>query len=124
MQNPYEPPTKTTKRSPKPQFHYKTAEAAVNLWDEFRAFLTKYLIASEMLRSGQWQPAEASLFPDGCYPPALPFTGSPAPRRPPVPPTRRLVYEDKNLVARGPIPVVEPPVSVWLDEPRARGHPV
>ena len=123
MQNPYEPPTRTTKRSTKPHFHYKSAEAGADLWAEFREFVNQYMIASEILRSGQRLPAEASLFPQGCYPPALSFVGSPAPLRPPVPPTRRLVYEGKKVVEREPIIVIEPPVRIWFDEPLARGHP-
>jgi hypothetical protein len=67
--------------------------------------------------------AEANLFPTGCYPPALAFTGSPAPRRPPAPPTRPLRLEEKKVIERGPIPVVALPVRIWLVEPRARGHP-
>ena len=123
MQNPYEPPTKTTKHSPKPRFHYKTAEAGAGLWSEFREFVNVYLIASEMLRSGRRLPKAASFFPQGCYPPALPFIGSPAPRRPPPPPTRGLEYEGKNLVSRGPILVVEPPVRIWGLPPQVRGDP-
>ena len=124
MQNPLEPPTKMTKRSPKPGFHYKSAEVGADLWAEFNEFVDRYMIASEILRSGKCLPAEASLFPQGCYPPALPFLGSPSPSRSPAPPTRRLVYKGKKVVERGPILVVEPPVRIWFDEPRTRGHPV
>ena len=123
MQNPYVPPTKTTKRSPKPGFHYKTAVAGAKLWAEREVFMTQYLVASEILRSGKCRQAEAILFPQGCYPPALPFLGSLISPRPPVPPTRRLVYKGKRVVEWGPILVVEPPVAIWFEEPRARGHP-
>ena len=123
-QNPYEPPTRTTKRSPKPVFHYTSAEAGRGLWAERGVFMAQYVLASELLRTGKCLPAEAGLFPQGCYPAALPFTGDPAPRRPPAPPTRRLVYEGTAVIGRGPILMVEPPVRIWFDEPRARGHPV
>ena len=122
-QNPFVPPTKTPKRSPKPLFHVKSREARDELRDELKDFLTHYIEASDALRSGRRVPPEASLFPAGCYPPALAFTGSPAPRRPPAPPTRWLLLEQKEIVERGEIPVVELPMRVWLVEPRARGRP-
>jgi hypothetical protein len=122
-QNPYHPPTRRPKKSPKPLFHVRSREARDELCDELKDFLAQYLEASDALRSGRRVPAEASLFPVGCYPPALAFTGSPAPRRPPAPPTRRLRFEERKVVQRGPIPVVALPVRVWLVEPRARGHP-
>lgn len=122
-QNPFAPPTRTPKRSPKPLFHVSSREARDELCDELKEFLTQYLAASDALRSGKRVPPEASLFPTGCYPPALPFTGSPAPPRPPAPPTRWLRVKKREVVERGPIPMVELPVRIWLTEPQARGHP-
>ncbi len=74
-------------------------------------------------------------FPDGTYPPALPFIGPRPPRRPPSPPTRRITVSESGDIERGEIPVVEISVSVGtvvasetdfalgVGEPRARGQP-
>ncbi len=62
----------------------------------------------------------AAWFPDGCYPPALPFIGPPPPKRPPWPPTRRITKLDSGAVEMGKIPIVEIPLMV---EARARGQP-
>ena len=64
-QNPFVPPTKTPKKSPKPLFHVKSREAKDELRDELKDFLTQYLEASDALRSGRRVPPEASLFPPG-----------------------------------------------------------
>ena len=120
-QNPFEPPTRRPKRSPRPMFHVKGREATKALWHELRAFLARYLEASEELRSGPL-PSAAKRFPEGCYPPALPFVGEPAPPCPPAPPTRRIEELESGIVLRGEIPVVEPPVALFGD-PRPRGQP-
>ncbi len=88
-------------------------------------FLVRYREGTEALRSAPPPNLRAAdWFPEGCYPPALPFTGSPAPRRPRRPPTRRLTLGESGIVvARGEIPVIELPVRVGPVEPQARGQP-
>jgi hypothetical protein len=122
-QNPYEPPTRRTKRSTKPLFHVASKQARVDLQAELAAFLAQYWEASAALRGGNLK--AASWFPDGCYPPALTFTGPPAPARQPSPPTRRIEILESGDVERGEIPVVEIPVAVWSagTPARARGQP-
>ncbi len=124
VQNPFEAPTRRTKRSPKPLFHVASKEARDDLRAELSAFLTEFYDASEALRSDVGRGlAAAAGFPEGCYPPALPFNGSPPPPRPPSPTTRRIIVLDSGVVERGPIPVIELPVRIWAVEPQARGHP-
>ncbi len=117
-QNPLEPPTRLTKRSPQPLFHAATKEARNSLKDDFAEFLGQYRVAAEALRAGNLK--AAGWFPDGCYPPALPIIGPPPPRRPPSPPTRPIAILDSGGVERGEIPVVEIPTIL---EARARGQP-
>ncbi len=117
-QNPLEPPTRQTKRSLKPLFHFATQEERDCLVDGFMAFLGQYRIASEAFRGGNLNAAD--WLPEGCYPPALPFKGPPAPKRPSWPPTRRIEKLDSREVERGEVPVVEILPEV---EPRARGQP-
>ena len=68
-QNPYEPPTRKTKRSTKPRFHVASKQARIDLEAELAAFLARYWEASEALRGGNLK--AASSFPEGCYPPSL-----------------------------------------------------
>jgi hypothetical protein len=121
-QNPYEPPTLRTKRSPRPLVH-ASGEARLAFKAELDAFLARYWPASEALRSDPML-GSAMDFPFGCYPPALAFVGAPAPPRPPAPPTRRLVVDGNEIVERGEIPVVELPVEGSARaSPQARGQP-
>ncbi len=123
-QNPYEPPTRRTKRSTKPLFHVATRQARKDLRNELAAFLAQYWEALEALRGGNLE--AASWFPDGCYPPALPFTGSRPQQRPPLPPTRQITVLESGAVERGEIPIVEVPVAIGrlaAVEPKARGQP-
>ncbi len=117
-QNPLEPPTRVTKRSPKPLFHFASKEERDDLVAGFLAFQAQYQTASEALRGGNLK--AAAWFPDGCYPPALPFVGPPPPKRLPWPPTRRITKLDSGDVERGVIPVIEVPAPV---EARTRGQP-
>ncbi len=117
-QNPFEPPTRQTKRSPKPLFHFATREERDDLEDGFMAFLGQYQIASEAFRGGNLN--AAAWFPEGCYPPALPFRGALPPKQRPWPPTRRIEKLDSGAVERGEMPVVE---IVPVVEARARGQP-
>ncbi len=117
-QNPLEPPTRKTKRSPRPLFHAASKEAREDFLAGFLAFQARYQIASEALRRGNLK--AAGWFPDGCFPPALPFLGSPPPKPPPWPPTRQIKKLDSGTVERGEIPVVEIPLVI---EARARGQP-
>ena len=110
-QDPYQPPTRRTKRSPRPLFHVKEPEVRLDLQEQLKLFLAQYWEASAALRSGNLKAAD--WFPDGCYPPALPFVGDPPPPRPPSPPTRVLTVSESGVVERGEIPVVEIPARVW-----------
>ncbi len=129
--NPFEPPTRKTKRSAKPHFRAESKQARDDLRSERATFLAQYAIASQALRLDR-NPEAANWFPKGCYRPALPFNGPPAPCRPPTPPTRRITVLESGAVERGDIPVVEIRPTVWksesvvsptLGEPRARGQP-
>ena len=131
-QNPYEPPTRKTKRSTKPLFHVASRQARDDLRQELGEYLAQYWEASEALRGGNLE--AASWFPEGCYPPALAFVGPPALKRPPAPPTRRIEVLESGAVERGEIPVVEisgafrPTEPAFggaspAGEPRARGQP-
>ena len=117
-QDPFEPPTRQTKRSSRPLFHVASKEERDGYLAGFLAFQAQYRMASEAFRSGNLK--AAGWFPEGCFPPALPFTGSPPPKRPPWPPTRRIEELDSGAVERGEIPMVEIPVVV---EERTRGQP-
>ncbi len=117
-QDPFEPPTTATKRSPKPLFHVESKAERDDLMGGFLTFQAQFQIASEALRHGNLK--AAAWFPEGCYPAALPFVGPPPPKRPPWPPTRRITKLDSGAVERGEIPVVEIAPAV---ESRARGQP-
>ena len=117
-QNPYEPPTRRTKRSPRPLFHVASKQTRNDLRAELAAFLARYREASEAYRGGNLK--AVSWFPEGSYPPALPFIGPPPRRRPPSPPTRRIKTLESGAVERSEIPVVE--ISVMIVA-RARGQP-
>ena len=128
-QDPFRAPTREPKRSPKPLFHFTSREAGDELKEDRETFETQYQATADALRSGRMLPSAASLFPAGCYPPALPFTGSAAPPRPLPPPTRPLRTAKREVVKRGPIPVIRPPVRIWgiepqEIEPQARGQPL
>ncbi|MCP3957347.1 MAG: hypothetical protein GY719_05795 [bacterium] len=131
-QNPYEPPTRRTKRSSKPLFHVASRQAREDLRQEILVYLAQYWEASQALRRGNLKAAD--WFPAGCYPPAFAFVGQPPPRRTPPPPTRRIEILESGDVERGDIPVVEivgvfktadvlPPETLGTAEPRARGQP-
>ncbi len=77
-QNPFEPPTRQTKRSPRHLFHYVSKEERHGLVAGFMAFLGQYRIASEASR-----------------------VGPPPPKRPPSPPTLRITVLDSGSGERG-----------------------
>ncbi|MCP5109677.1 MAG: hypothetical protein GY953_02455, partial [bacterium] len=62
-QNPFEPPTRRTKRSPKPLFHYATKVEREDYLPGFAAYQAQYQIASEALRRGNLK--AAGWFPEG-----------------------------------------------------------
>jgi hypothetical protein len=62
-QDPFKPPSRTTKKSPRRRFHVKGKKAQADLWAELTAFLARYREASEALRSGDLE--AASRFPPG-----------------------------------------------------------
>ena len=70
-QNPHDCPEKT-KRSPAPLFHAFSQRVHRELRDAYHRFLGAFREAAERLRAGDLSAA----FPDGCFPPALPFVGS------------------------------------------------
>ncbi len=117
-QNPFEPPTRQTKRSPRPLFHFASKDARDDLLNGFAEFLARYRVASEAWLGGNL--GAIGWFPEGSFPPAPPFLGPPPPRRPPAPPTRSMTTLESGAVERGEIPVIEIPVIL---EARARGQP-
>jgi REP element-mobilizing transposase RayT len=120
-QDPFEPPTYQTKKSPRRQFHGTSKEHLRDLREEFAIFVAKFETASEELRSGNLE--AASWFPEGSYPPALPFIGEKPPPRPPAPPTPRRTTTASGRVEVGEVPVVMIPARSRDSPPRIRGHP-
>ena len=59
----------TMKQSPAPLFHTATARMAAVLRQAYAWFLKAYRIAAEKLKHGDLE----AVFPEGCFPPALPF---------------------------------------------------
>ncbi|MEM7353614.1 MAG: hypothetical protein AAF657_22645 [Acidobacteriota bacterium] len=119
-QNPLEPQTRQTQRSTRPPFHVASKSARIELQAELAAFLEQYWGASEGLRTGNRRAVVR--FPNGCYPPALAFTGPPPPNRPPPPPKRRIKSLGSGAVERGEIPIIEIPAMI-RPVARARGQP-
>ncbi len=93
-------------------FYADSAEELARLWEGFLDFLSRYRFAAGRLRMtkgllGVRNPARD--FPEGSFPPALPFVGGRP--MPPLrtPPTRRLEtvdLGDLTVVRRGEIPTV------------------
>ena len=67
-QSPHQKPKKT-KKSSEPAFHAATKAARRALRDAYALFLAAYQEAAEKLRQGD----RSSRFPEGSFPPALPF---------------------------------------------------
>jgi hypothetical protein len=67
-QHPHTQPNRI-KKSPAPRFHAYEASLRRFLSDAYAAFVAAYRIASEKLRGGD----RGARFPEGCFPPALPF---------------------------------------------------
>jgi hypothetical protein len=57
------------KKSPAPRFHAYAAAVHKSLRDAYSAFAAAFRAAAEKLRGGD----RGCLFPEGCFPPALPF---------------------------------------------------
>lgn len=72
-QQPHEPPV-LSKRSRAPAFHAATQEARLALREAYRAFVNAFSRAAERLRAGD----RSALFPDGSFPPALPYVPMPS----------------------------------------------
>jgi REP element-mobilizing transposase RayT len=70
-QHPHDCPAET-KKSPAPLFHAFSQKVHKELRDAYHRFLGAFREAAERLRAGD----RSALFPDGCFPPALPFVGS------------------------------------------------
>jgi REP element-mobilizing transposase RayT len=69
-QGPFDQP-RTSKRSPAPLCHAASREARARMITAYKEFVAAYRLAVERLRAGI-SPAEAG-FPQGCFPPGLPF---------------------------------------------------
>jgi hypothetical protein len=67
-QHPHTQPNRI-KKSPAPRFHAFAVAVRRALRDAYSAFVAAYRIAPEKLRGGD----RGARFPDGCFPPALPF---------------------------------------------------
>ena len=62
---------KKTKKSPCPLFHAASREARDELRESYKEFVAEYWSAPGRFRAGQ----RDAIFPDGCFPPALPSLG-------------------------------------------------
>ena len=60
---------KDLNRSPAPAFHTATAKVFKELCDAYKWFVVAYRAAADALKEGRLDVA----FPEGCFPPALPF---------------------------------------------------
>ena len=69
-QNPLSQPPKP-KKSPAPAVHAATKAVRRELRNAYFTFVAAYRDAAEKLRAGK----RDTLFPMGCFPPALPFVG-------------------------------------------------
>lgn len=67
-QHPHTQPNRI-KKSPAPRFHAYAVAVRKALPDAYSAFAAAFRVASEKLRSGD----RGAIFPEGCFPPALPF---------------------------------------------------
>ena len=68
QQHPHTQP-KELKKSPAPLFHAVSKEMRKALRDAYFLFAAAYQVASARLRGGD----RTAVFPEGCFPPALPF---------------------------------------------------
>ena len=59
------------KRTPRPAVHAASARVRLALVESYRWFEAAYRAAAEQLRNGERDPP----FPEGCFPPSLPFVG-------------------------------------------------
>ena len=66
------------KKSPAPRFHAATKEVRLGLRTAYGLFLSAFREAAERLKAGD----RLAKFPNGCFPPALPFVGVCAPASP------------------------------------------
>lgn len=71
--DPHERPEKLA-RSPAPRFHAASREAWERLREAYREFVAAFRDATELLRLGVPRPR----FPEGCFPPGLPYVLHPA----------------------------------------------
>jgi hypothetical protein len=69
-QRPHDRPA-SSKRTPAPRFHAATREARQALRAAYRIFAGAYRRSAIRLRAGE----RTAPFPNGCFPPALPFVG-------------------------------------------------
>jgi hypothetical protein len=111
LQHPHHRP-RSAKKSPAPLLLYaKDPEKWAALADDYAAFNAQCEVAKDLMflstsQRGSSNPCRH--FPEGCFPPAMPFVGATAPWQP-LPPMRRLELLEvgnETTVIRGPIPVV------------------
>jgi hypothetical protein len=73
-QSPHHSP-KTTKRSPAPWVHAASKEARLAMIEAYRVFVAVFRSAAASLRAGD----RHVRFPEGCFPPGLPWVPEPRP---------------------------------------------
>ncbi len=68
IQEPHKAP-ENLKRSPAPLFHAASRKVRRELYEAYKQFVAAFRDAAERLRAGEFD----VLFPEGCFPPALPW---------------------------------------------------
>jgi hypothetical protein len=74
VQNPYEKPTRKTKRSPKKLFHVRDEDLEKSLRADLSEHLAQRQEATERLLGAAGETGASLGFPVGCYPPLLPLS--------------------------------------------------
>ncbi|HEX4954576.1 MAG TPA: transposase [Thermoanaerobaculia bacterium] len=74
LQHPHSRPKTPPPRRPTPKVHAASATARQAFWQALRAFVRAYREAASRLREGD----RLACFPEGCFPPALPFVPAPS----------------------------------------------
>jgi len=97
-------------------FFAKSKELLSGMREDYQIFVAEYREAADRLKlaqsiGGWFDPAVE--FPQGSFPPALRFVGATLSPAPPRPPSRRLEYDDgelvRKIIGRGEIPVIRVP---------------
>lgn len=77
-QDPHDSPSSPLRRRPRPRCHAASRRVREEMWRTYHRVVAAYRSAAERLRSGD----RTVEFPEGCFPPPLPFVG-PRPARAP-----------------------------------------